>query len=98
MHSAFLISFAWMMNYFRTTESLNRDYYDVFANGLFTFYFSLIVPFVVALCIHVYKGIWKLEVTRNSKIVMLALFILLCLVVSTVGYYAHFIFYYGFAP
>ena len=98
MHSAFLISFAWMMNYFRTTESLNRDYYDVFATGLFTFYILLIVPFIVALCIQVYKGIWKLEATRNSKIVLLALFILLCLVVSVVGYYAHFIFYYGFAP
>lgn len=98
MHAAFLLSLAWMVNYFRTTESPDRDYYDVFANGLVTFYFLLIVPFIIAMCIQVYKGIWKLEVTRNSKIVLFAMFIVLCLVVSVFGYYAHFIFYYGFAP
>lgn len=98
MQSAFLISFAWIMNYFRTTESLNRDYYDVFGNGVIVFYWLLIVPFIVALCIQVYKGIWKLEVTKNSKIILLALFILLCLVVAGAGFYLHVFFYYGFAP
>lgn len=98
MQSAFLISFAWMMNYFRTTESLNRDYYDVFGNGLVAFYCLLIVPFIVALCIQTYKGIRKLEIARNSKITMLVLFIFLCLVVSVVGYYVHLLFYAGFAP
>ncbi len=49
MQSAFLMSFAWMINYFRTTKSFNRDHYDAFA-----FYGLLIIPFIAALCIQVY--------------------------------------------
>lgn len=98
VQSTFLISFAWMMNYFRTTESLDRDYYDVFANGVMGFYGLLVVPFIIGLCIQTYKGIWRLDVTKASKIAMLVLFVLLCLFAAVIGFYVHFFFYYGFAP
>lgn len=98
MQSAFLISYVWFTHYFRTAESVDRDYFDVFANGIFVFYFLLMIPLVAALCIHTYKGIQKLAIGKASKIIMMILFVFLCLVISVFGVYAHFFFYYGFAP
>lgn len=95
---AFLVFFFWMSNYFRTTESLNRDYFDVFGNGLVIFYFLMVVPLAIALWVQVYKGIWRLDVGKAAKIVLMTLFVLMTLVVAFVGFYAHILFYYGFAP
>lgn len=95
---AFLIFFFWMSNYFRTTESLNRDYYDIFLNWLGIFYFLMAIPLMVSLWYQTYKGIWKLEIGKASKTIMMVLFVIVCLILLVVGLYAHILFYYGFAP
>ena len=95
---SFLAFFFRMSRYFRTSESVNRDYYGVFVNGLFIFYLLMVVPFVLALWVQVYKGIWNLQVGQVSRVIMMVLFILMTLVVAFVGFYAHILFYYGFAP
>ncbi|MBU9671812.1 hypothetical protein KQ939_07845 [Planococcus sp. CP5-4] len=77
---------------------MNRDYFDIFGNGLAIFYPLMVVPFVVALWVQVYKGIWRLDVGKVSKIIMMVLFVLMTLLVAFVGFYAHILFYYGFAP
>ncbi|MGM0896537.1 MAG: hypothetical protein ACQEV0_01480 [Bacillota bacterium] len=95
---SFLAFFFWMSRYFRTDESVNRDYFDVFGNGLVIFYFLMVVPLAIALWVQVYKGIWRLQIGKVSKIIMMVLFVLMTLVVAFVGFYAHILFYYGFAP
>ena len=95
---SFLAFFFGMSRYFRTSDSVNRDYFDVFGNGLIIFYFLMVVPLAIALWIQVYKGIWKLQIGKASKTIMMALFIVMTLVVSFVGFYGHVLFYYGFAP
>lgn len=95
---AFLVLLFWMNNYIRTAESVNWDYYDVYGNWLSIFYFLMVVPLIIALWVQVYKGIWKLEVGKVTKVILMLLFVIVCLVFSVVGLYAHILFYYGFAP
>jgi len=95
---SFLVFFFGMSRYFRTSDSVNRDYFDVFGNGLAIFYFLMVVPLAIALWVQVYKGIWRLDVGKVSKIIMMGLFVPVTLVISFVGFYAHILFYYGFAP
>ena len=95
---SFLVFFFGMSRYFRTSESVNRDYFDVFGNGLAIFYFLMVVPFVMALWVQVYKGIWRLDIGKFPKATMMVLFVLMTLVFAFVGFYAHILFYYGFAP
>lgn len=95
---SFLAFFFGMSRYFRTSDSVNRDYFDVFGNGLAIFYLLMVVPFVVALWVQVYKGIWRLDIGKISKIIMMVLFVLMTLIVTFFGFYAHILFYYGFAP
>lgn len=77
---------------------MNRDYYDIFVNGLVIFYLLMVVPFVVVLWVQVYKGVWRLDIGKISKITMMALFVLMTLIFTFFGFYAHILFYYGFAP
>lgn len=77
---------------------MNWDYYDVFGNWLSIFYFLMVVPLIIALWVQVYKGIWKLEVGKVTKVILMLLFMIVCLVFSVIGLYAHILFYYGFAP
>ncbi|ALS75792.1 hypothetical protein AUC31_11555 [Planococcus rifietoensis] len=95
---SFLVFFFRMSRYFRTSDSVNRDYYDIFVNGLVIFYLLMVVPFVVALWVQVYKGVWRLDIGKISKITMMALFVLMTLIFTFFGFYAHILFYYGFAP
>lgn len=95
---SFLAFFFGMSRYFRTSDSVNRDYFEVFGNGLIIFYFLMVVPLAIALWIQVYKGIWKLQIGKASKAIMTALFAVMTLVVSFAGFYGHMLFYYGFAP
>ena len=95
---SFLAFFFGMSRYFRTNDSVNRDYFDVFVNGLAILYLLMVVPFVIALWVQVYKGVWRLDVGKISKIIMMVLFVLMTLVVAFFGFYAHILFYYGFAP
>jgi hypothetical protein len=98
MQFSFLASFAWFVNSIRADASLSREDIDAFFDGVFIFYFLLVVPFMISLIIQTCKGIWKLEVEKASKIIMMIIFILPCLVVSVIGLYLHVFFYYGFAP
>ena len=95
---SFLAFFFGMSRYFRASDSVNRDYFDVFGNCLIVFYFLMVVPFVIALWVQVYKGIWRLDIGKISKIIMMVLFVLVTLVAAFFGFYAHILFYYGFAP
>ncbi|PSL41033.1 hypothetical protein B0H99_103167 [Planomicrobium soli] len=98
MQLAFLSSVAWMEHSFKVDESFALKYAVAFGDGVVIFYFLLVVPLVVSLWIQVYKEIWKLEVGKMSKVIMMAMFVLHCLIVSFIGLYLHVFFYYGFAP
>ncbi|WP_298828801.1 hypothetical protein [uncultured Planococcus sp.] len=94
----FLILFAWTNNRFRTDESFSREYVNIFGNGIILFYFLMVVPLLAALWVHTYKGVEKLEVGKISRWVMIGIFIVFTLISSTIGFYLHVFFYYGFAP
>lgn len=95
---AFLGLFAWTSMRFREDESFSRDYVDTFGNGIILFYFLMLVPLLVGLWIHTYRGIGKLEVGKAAHIIMMGMFVAFCLMVSVIGFYLHLFFYYGFAP
>lgn len=95
---AFLIFFAGMENAFKGDLNFANNYTDAFAIGIIVFYFLMVIPFVIALGVHLYKGTQKLAISRMAKGIMMILFIGFSLFFSVIGFYFHFIFYYGFAP
>lgn len=95
---SFLILYAWVNNSFKGDINFSREYANAFGMGIIVFYFLMIVPFFIALGIHIYKGVRKLEITGTSKVVMMIIFTFFCLVFSVTGFYLHLFFYYGFAP
>lgn len=87
-----------MINSFEGDLNFANNYTDAFAIGIMVFYFLMVVPFVIALGIHIYKATQKLEINRTSKGIMMTLFTVFSVVFSVTGFYLHFFFYYGFAP
>lgn len=95
---AFLTLYTWMINSFEGDLNFANNYTNAFAISIMVFYFLMVVPFVIALGIHIYKGIKKLEITRTAKGIMITLFIVFSLTFSVTGFYLHVFFYFGFAP
>lgn len=95
---SFLLLYAWMHYSFKDDINFAREYTGAFGIGIMVFYFLMIIPFFIALGIHTYKGIQKLEITKRSKGIMLALVLITSIVFSVTGFYMHLFFYYGFAP
>ena len=89
-----------MINSFKGDLNFANNYTDAFAIGIMAFYFLMVVPFVIALGIHIYKGTQKLAITRTrtARGIMMTLFIVFSLTISVTGFYLYFFFYYGFAP
>lgn len=87
-----------MINSFEGDLNFANNYTDAFAIGIMAFYFLMVVPFVIALGIHIYKGTQKLAISRTAKGIMTTLFIVFSLTFSVPGFYLHVFFYYGFAP
>ncbi|OHX51145.1 hypothetical protein BB776_00745 [Planococcus salinarum] len=95
---SFLILYAWINNAFKGDINFSREWTDAYAIGIIIFYFLMILPFFIALGIHIYKGVGKLEITRTAKVTMMIIYTLFSLVFSVTGFYLHLFFYYGLAP
>lgn len=98
IQSVFLLSFGVIGNYFRSTQSLKREYVDMFGDGIVVFYFLLALPLLFSLWIQTFKGISKLEIDRNAKQIIFVLFVLCSVILGVIAFYLHVFFYYGFAP
>lgn len=94
----FLLYFFWADQSSRSDDGMTQKQAFVFGDRIVLFYFFFAIPLILSLWIQMQKEIWKLEIDKKSKWIMMALFVMVCLIFAIIGLYAHVFFYYGFAP
>lgn len=98
VQSAFLLYFFWTDQSSRTDDGMTQEQAFAFGDRIVLFYFFFAIPLILSLWIQMQKEIWKLEIDKKRKWIMMALFVVVCVIFSIIGFFAHVFFYYGFAP